>query len=526
MKIMKKLSLLLAVILIITAFAACQGQSTGTTEKTTTSTSSSDSTQPDTGSSKLFDKPIKLTMTIAEHPTFPYNPDSYLEKKILEKYNVDLEITAVQDGYYEKLNLDMASGEMTDIVFYSDYNQLIKAGYQGALIDFNKYLDKMPNFKKWAEQNKEYLSFYYSANGELFMLPNLGYGEAGNRTFWMYRKDLFEKHNLSVPKTDEEVYQVSKALKSYYPDSYPFCNRGFPSILGRIGVQWDTGYLMYYNNGQQKWSFGPIEDNFKEMLAFFNKMYKEGLIPPNTLTLDTKGWQDLISTDKGFITSDYIARIDFFNVPMREENPEFTLAFMPPFKGGPNGIAEHSTNETLLILGLAVSSTSKNIDACIKYLDNMYSEEAIDFYTWGVEGESHEVVNGKKKYKDIADGAGYVEVINKYGFFQRGFYLPIDKEGMISTYSPETMAALYEAEKYDHPYRVPFVPFTPAAEEQKNILETNINSVTAENVSKFILGERPLSEWDAYIKELEALGVNDLIKLYNDSYNEFKAKIK
>jgi len=529
MKIMKRLSLLMVVILIISTIAGCQGKDTGTGDKTTPSTTSSgtssDATQPAGSGSKLFEKPVKLTMSIVEHPTYPYNPDAFLRKKILELYNVDLEVTAIQDGYYEKLNLDMASGEMTDLIYQTDYNQVIKMGYQGALIDFNKYLDKMPNFKKWAEQHKDYLSYYYSANGELFMLPNLGYGEAGNRTFWMYRKDLFDKHNLEIPKTDEEVYQVSKTLKNLYPDSYPLCNRGFLSIFGRIGVQWNTGYPMYYNNSLNKWVYGPIEDNFKEMIAFFNKMYKEGLIPPNSLTLDTKGWQDLISTNKGFITSDYIARIDFFNVPMRQENPEFTLAFMPPFKGGPNGIAQHSTNDTLLILGLSVSSTSKNIDACIKYLDNMYTEEAINLYTWGVEGESYEVVNGKKKYKDIADGAGYVDVIVKYGFFQRGFFLVIDPEGMISTYSPETMNALYEAKKYDHPYRVPFVPFTSAAEEQKNILETNINTFMEENISKFILGERPLSEWDAYVKELEALGVNDLIKLYNDSYNEFKSKL-
>ena len=282
----------MTVILIITVIAGCGGKGTGTDESTISSTASGetsdDKTQPQGSTGKLFDKPVKLTMSIVEHPTYPYNPDAYLRKKILELYNVELEVTAIQDGYYDKLNLDMASGEMTDLIYHTDYNQVIKAGHQGALIDFNKYLDKMPNFMKWAEQNKEYLTYYYSANGELFMLPNLGYGEAGNRTFWMYRKDLFDKHNLDVPKTDDEVYEVSKTLKNHYPDSHPLCNRGFLDIFGRIGVQWDTGYPMYYNNGLKKWVYGPIEDNFKEMLTFFNRMYKEGLIPPIVLHLIQK----------------------------------------------------------------------------------------------------------------------------------------------------------------------------------------------------------------------------------------------
>ncbi len=522
MKKLRKLSILLVLFMLVSAMAGCQSSSG--TQTTTTASSATGTTQVPAVSGKLFDQPVKLTLMMAEHPTYPYDPDNYLAKKIKEKYNVELEVTSIQDGYYDKINLDMASGDMTDLIYQSDYNQVMRGGQQGAYVNFVEYLDKMPNFKKWAEEHKDYLSYFYSANGELFHLPGLGYGEAGNRTFWLYREDIFEKLNLSIPETADEVYEVSKVLKAAYPDSHPVSNRGFLGIFYRLGVQWDTGYPMYYNNGQGKWIYGPSEPNFKEMLMWHNKMYKEDLIPPNSLTLDTMGWQDLMSTDRAFMTSDYIARIDFFNKPMREQNPEFDLQFMPPFKGGAKGLRQHSTNETLLILGLSVSSTSKKIDEAIKYLDNWYTEDAINLYSWGIEGESYEIRDGRKYHLGITDG--YLQTIQKYGFFQRGFFLVMDPWAMINTNSPDAMAALEEAPKYDHPYKAPFVPFTASAQEQRNILEVNLNSFMEENISMFFLGQRPFSEWDDFKKQLENQGMNDLVKLYNDSYKAFQDKLK
>lgn len=517
---MKKLSLLIAVFMLLTMVAGCQGGGNTTPQggdKTAAPTKGPEDTPTETG--KLFDEPVTLTMTIVENATYPYDKNSFLQQKILEKYNVNLEVTAVQDGYYDKINLDIASGDLDDLIYNTDYNELIKSGNDGAYVDYNENMDKMPNFKKWVDDRKDLVSYFLSAEGKLFISPNEGYGDVGNRTFWLYRMDIFEKNNLKVPTTDAELYDVAKALKELYPDSYPIANRG--ALWDRVAVQWNTGYPVYFNDATGKWACGPMEDNFKEMLMFFNKLYEEELIPPNILTLDTKGWQDIVSTDKAFMTTDYIARIDFFNNPMREQNPDFNLAFMPPFKGGENGLAEHSTQETLVFAGLSVSADSKKKDEAIKYVDNMYTDEASELYSWGVEGESFEVKDGKKKYIDVEDGAGYQYVISKYGFFQRGFFERVDPDAMSNPYSADTLAALNEAPKYDHVLRAPFVPFKEEAMEQKNILEPNIKTHMDEAIANFLIGQRPFSEWDNYKKELENLGVNELVDLYNNSYEEF-----
>ncbi|NLA76126.1 MAG: extracellular solute-binding protein [Deltaproteobacteria bacterium] len=509
---MKKLALFLVLILLLASVAGC---TTGKTTKPAETTGGSASGE----GGLLFAEPVTLTMTIVENASYPYDKESFIRKKVLELFNVDLDITSVQDGYYDKINLDIASGDLDDIIYNTNYNELIKAGNDGAYVDYNEHMDKMPNFNAWVNDRKDLVSYFLSAEGKLFISPNEGYGDVGNRTFWLYRKDVFEKHDLKPPTTDEEVYEVAKKLKELYPNAYPVSNRG--TYWERIGVQWNTGYPMYYSDLTGKWSFGPTEDNFKDMLIFFNKLYEEELIPPNILTIDTKGWQDIISTDKGFMTSDYIARIDFFNSPMREQNPDFTLAFMPPFKGGANGTPKHSIQETLVFAGLSVSSSSKMKEEAIKYVDNMYTDASEELYSWGVEGESFEKVDGKKQYIDVPEGAGYQFVIAKYGFFQRGFFARVDPEAMGSPYSVDTLAAYQEAPKHDHVLRAPFVPFKEDAMETKNILEPNILTHMEEAVANFLIGQKDFSEWDTYKKELDNLGLQDLIELYNSSYDEF-----
>lgn len=509
---MKKLSLLLVALVLITVITGCQNSNVNNDGDNSGKTGE---TIPEGG--KLFNEPVTFSLMIPEHATYPYTEGLFLETAIAEKYNVNFDVTPVQDGFNDRLSLDIASDQMKDLIFMMEYDQVMKAGMQGALIDFNKYIDKMPNFKAWAEENKEYVSYYKSGNGELFFVPNQGYG-ADNETFWLYRRDLFEEHNLTTPKTSEEFYNVLKILKDKYPDSYPFANRDFIFNLSRIGTQWSTGYPMYYNNDQSKWVYGPIEDNFKEMLIFFNKLYEEDLMPPNSLTLDTKGWQDLISTNNSFITNDYSSRIDSFNQPMREENPNFYLDFMPPFKGGENGKALHDINNTLLIVGMSISSKSKNVEEAVKFLDTMYTKEAIELTSWGEEGKTYEVVNDEKHYIDAIND---VEVKTKYGIFQRGFYLVIDPAAMLSYYSIERTEATQAAQEYNAPYRAPHVPFTTEAEEQKNILQVNIDTHAQENISQFILGERPFSEWNDYVEELKDLGIDDLVNIYNESYDSF-----
>lgn len=151
-----------------------------------------------------------------------------------------------------------------------------------------------------------------------------------NLRTWLYRKDKFEKHNLEMPETLDGLYETAVTLKKLYPESYPICLRTGLSNVAVIGPQWKPyfSHLIYYDYDNDKWNYGAAEPTMLEIVEYFIKLYREKLVPPDYLTINSKSWEELISTDRGFMVPEYVVRIDYFNVPNREANPEFTLAAM------------------------------------------------------------------------------------------------------------------------------------------------------------------------------------------------------
>jgi putative aldouronate transport system substrate-binding protein len=238
-------------------------------------------------------------------------------------------------------------------------------------------------------------------------------------------------------------------------------------------------------------------------------------MPPDWLTIDTKQWQDMMSTDRAFVTVDYISRIDFFNLALRKDNPQYTMAFMPPPAGLPGG-KQLNAYTHFVESGLTVTSKAKNVEAIMKFIDFYYSEEGRNIASWGKEGETYTVENGKKqlmkdKFVDISD------MRKKTGLATNGTYTWIDYDAHLSLASDELKAAYAEARKYDDVFR----PKASFNEQEQEIISTTglaVDKHREENITKFILGDRPLSEWDKYVEEANKLGLPKVMETYKKAF--------
>lgn len=462
-------------------------------------------------------EPIKeqtFTMLTESHPTWPYKKDWLIWELYKEKTGVTLDVQLPSGKLPDTLNLVVASGNMPDLMYMTTHADANRFGQQGALANILDYVDQMPNLKVWMEKYPSAAEQAISADGKMYMFPNEGFGET-NRMIWLYREDIFKKHNLTAPRNFDELYEVLKQLKALYPDSYPLAWRDGLDKLMNMGPAFQTGWKEYYDYDKKEWRYGATEENYKLLLEYLNKFYKEGLIPPEWMSIDTKQWQDIISTNKAFITIDYIGRIDFFNKALRAENPDFNMAFMAPPAGGPNG-KQLNASVHFLESGLTVASTSKKIPEVMKFIDFYYTEEARNMASWGKEGVTYTVENGKKKikseYKDIAD------LRTRTGLATDGAYAWIDYDAHLSMATPELQEAYKQARNYD----APFQP-NPALNEEENevIVLTGeaLKKHRDENAGKFIFGTRNFAEWDAYISEENKLGVDKILEVYKNAYD-------
>ncbi|MBR2180740.1 MAG: hypothetical protein IJ949_02490, partial [Oscillospiraceae bacterium] len=174
------------------------------------------------------------------------------------------------------------------------------------------------------------------------------------------------------------------------------------------------------------------------------------------------------------------------------------------------------------MLGVSIPDTGRaeGIANAAKFVDWMYTDEALELLSWGKEGETYEVVDGKKQYI-LEDG----ELPNsKYGFTTYGSFVRIDPEAIVATQSETTI----ESEKMLLEHTLPYFPVTEWIdlndEEDKIIADkaTGCTTYTKEMISKFILGQEPLSGYDTFIGTLEEMGVAKILEAYESAYARVK----
>lgn len=487
------------------------------------------------GADKVFTEPVELDVIVADHVSWPYNENWAIWKYMQEGSGAALNITAIPGGDFDtKIPLLMANPDaLPDLLHTWAKSQVEKYAASGAYLSYTDNMDKMPTMEKFfstlpeAELN-ELLMQRTSGDGKVYSAPSHGATTVSNIRSWMYRKDIFDKHGLEVPTTADELYQVAKKLKELYPDSYPLCFRDGLFRIEDWGPAWqnDFTFQQYYDFKTNEWKYGAAESICKEMVEFFLKLKEEGLVPPDYTDMPTKSWEELMTTDRGFITSDYIVRIDVFNNAARPVNPEYTLAVMAPPQGANAAGQRKMLKSNLDLYGFCVCNTGDKDkqNAAFKFVDWLYTDEAAQLLGWGVEGETYEVVDGRKQFI-LGEGE---DPQNKYGFGTYGTYQKADPASYEALYSEEQVAACYEVHPYmeEHINPIAYMGFPTELEQEASDLHAEVFNYVEENLSKFLLGQTPMSEWDVFQQGLKEMGVDRLLEVYGQAYSSVMEAFK
>ena len=514
----KKIRILAAALSTLMLLASCgqkPGAESGRTE------------QSGAGEGKLFTAPTELDLVITSHVSWPYNENWEVWKYFKEATGAEFNIQAIPGADLEtKLPLMMASPEsLPDLIYMYAKSQVDAHALSGAFVSLDDRMEEMPNYRAFLESlpeetAEELVRQRTSGDGKVYSAPCYGTQTVTNLRTWLYREDIFKKHKLKAPETFEELYQVCKKLKELYPESYPLCFREGLFKLEDIGPSWQSyfSYLPYYDFDAEEWRCGAQEPVMKEIVEYFLKLKKEDLVPPNYTTIETKSWEELMSTDRGFITFDYVVRIDFFNTPNRQTNPEYTLTMMAPPKPDVATGSQRLNKTNLDFSGYSICNTGKEerIRNAVKLVDWMYTDEAQELLSWGKEGETYKEEKGKRTYI-LEEGE---QPQTRYGFATSGTYQRMNEEAFEATYTEENVASSRKVLEYLQPYANPlnWLPMNDEEASRENQLRVELRSYAEEELSKFLLGQKPMSEWDGFVEGLKQMGVDELLGIYDAAY--------
>ncbi|MEU3166415.1 extracellular solute-binding protein [Streptosporangium sp. NPDC006930] len=489
--------------------------------------------------------PLSFTVLYNNHPIYPIKNDWLFWSELGKRTNVTFQPSVVPLSDYEnKRSLVIGAGDAPLIIPKTYPSQETPFVASGAILPVSDYLDLLPNFNekvaKWNLQPD--LDTLRQSDGRFYLLPGL-HQEPWVEYSLAMRADILEELGLEIPGTWEELRTVLKAMKEKYPDSYPLSDRWGTltpgaSLLNVIGTSygapggWGYGEGVKWDPALQKFAFTGAMEQYRQMLEYLHTLVEEKLLDPESFTQsDDQAIQKLVSGKSFVISSNAQTLVNEYRPPLEKANPKARLVKIP-VPVGPLGPIKYGAGNTRLENGVMISKKardSKNFVAMMQFIDWLwYSDEGQAFAKWGVEGVTHtKDASGKYKLAPDVDFVGLNPKAPKhlqkdFGFSNGVFAYGGSTELLQSTFSEEEIAFQKEMNARKTLPVPPPHPLTDEEREQVTLWQTPLKDHVTQNTLQFILGKRDLSEWDAYVKELEANNMLSFVNMVNGAYERYK----
>jgi putative aldouronate transport system substrate-binding protein len=484
-------------------------------------------------------EPLTFSILMQDHPGYPYTPDWMFWSELTSRTNVTLENVVVPLADYNDRRSAMIGGGEAPLILprtYSPDEEQYIAG--GAILPVSDYFDLMPNFQdKVARWNMQAdIDTRRQEDGKIYVIPGL------HENVWLdyslgVRADVLEELGISEPTTWDEVTAMLREMKAANPGEYPLSDRwstppqpGANNLLGILSDAFGTwagwAWQFSYFNGSE-WVFPGAMDEYRQLVEFLNVWVSEELLDPESFTQQDDAAIEKFASGRSLVISVNAQTV----IEHRDDLAALEGATIRKI-ARPLGPFGNRTHVTRLENGIMISSAARERDdfvAMMQFIDWLwYSDEGKMFAKWGVEGTTYtgNVDDGTFQLAENVDWAGLnpdaEELLNAdYGFFQ-GSFVYGGSTNLLNSQFPEEEQEFQTAMAGRESVAMPPRPLTAVERERAALWETALRDHVDQETLKFILGQRPLSEWDAYVGELEGLSMNEYIDMINEAHQRYQ----
>ena len=438
------LSILVAVMLFVTAFAGCGGASgsenaANGSAQTQTQTAKAESAAK--ASEPVLEYSVYTERYDLQGQSIVNNTNDVVTPEVEKMKNVkikDVILPAANNTipFKQRLNTFIAANNLPDVVCVNA-DTVAMAVNTGKFAELTSYIDNMPNLKKYFPD--KYWK-YTNVNGKKYSIPQVTVNpedktewasDPYNPPVWKWsvwiREDLLKKAGYKftpmkelakattdvgkLPTYDQlqldpvvdtsakfvEMLRKIKALDIKVGDKplIPFSSTFWSLFV--LGSMMDFGRWEVDSTGQVSGFLGcPDGKNYMKLLT---DMYREGLLDKDIVSQKDEQIMEKVSSGRvaaGIWGGDILG----VGIPnLQKLNPEYTVRFIPMPKDKPGyGFENVFIGGQMRFL---INKDFKDIKRLTEFWDWLYSDEALELMTWGPESSGvWEKKDGKKVYKD------------------------------------------------------------------------------------------------------------------------------
>ncbi|MBO5070966.1 MAG: hypothetical protein J6C37_11500 [Roseburia sp.] len=475
---------------------------------------------------------IKPVASYADYTESPFHTG------LAENTGVEVEWTYPAEGAVadQAYNLLLTEDELPDIIFTNvtsgEAEQLIN---DGVIYDLTEYLPVYaPDY--WETIHKdEYVNVLQSLttdSGKFYGVENFCETEY-NVTYVgpVIRQDWLDELGLETPVTMEDWENVLVAFKENYGATLGF----FTARLNNIGIGSGTGAYgtfstNFYVDENGKVQLAQAQQEWKEYMAYLHKWWDMGLIDKDSITMDDAAVRTKVLNGEIGVSFTACSQLTAW---VGDAEAEGTGANWVGFDyprtaaGEPTCMiqARYSGSQGWCAM-VTTSCPEDKLITALKWLNYGYTEEGLMYWNYGTEGVSYYLdENGQPQWTELVtedpDGASNARV--KYNGTS-GTGISIQLAHMVEIGFAEAAAeAVYKwidnTEASDH--CLPMISMTDEESARYSDLMTSINTYVEETGMKFMTGDVSLDDFDAFVEELNGMGLEEALEIQQAAYDRF-----
>lgn len=431
-------------------------------------------------------------------------------------------------------NLLLTEEVLPDIIFTSvssaEGDQLIE---DGIIYDLTEYLPLYaPDYWAHINSDEDIMRSLKTEKGKFFNIGQFPEGDY-NITFIgpVIRQDWLDECNLDSPVTMADWENVLTVFKERYNAAFgflvPFLNNGgIGSGTGAYG----TFGAVFYIDDDGKVQLAQAQPEWREYMETLHRWYDLGLIDKDSVTMDDSALRTKVLNNEIGISFTAMSRLSTWTMDAENEGTGANWVGLAYPRIAPSEPTCMISTRAGRYQGwgamVTTSCPEEKLATALNWLNYGYTQEGMMYWNYGEEGVSYTLdENGEPQWTELVtqDPLGVSDAISKYvGVVGSGITIQQSHFVQIKNV-PKAAEAVYTwIDNTEGPsHCVPLVGMTDEEAVEYNDKLSPISTRIQEMGLKFMTGDESLDNYDAFVEELNGMGLQDCIDIMQAAYNRY-----